>query len=459
MSFDTKAVDKPAIEINHVSKFYKIYPNSAAYLLEALTFAIKKKHDVFCALNDVSFSLPYGKTIGIVGRNGSGKSTILKIIASVLKPTSGHVKVNGKIAALLELGTGFNPDFTGRENIVLNCTLMGLSKKQIKQRLPSIEAFAGIGKFLDYPFKTYSSGMQMRLAFATAIHVDPDILIVDEALAVGDARFQQKCFKKFDDLQKKGKTILLVTHDMQAIPRYCDEAILLHKGQLIHQGSPKEIVELYSELLLTGELPQKDLDTATEDKDNATNRGEHNSAIQAKGLAKRELAEFLKDKSSANRLQSNPLYNPDEYRFGDKSAEILDVMVVSEEGINKPTLLSAQTIDIYMKVLFHTAMDLPVIGLTLKTVDGVLVHGCNSRLKSVINRVEAGSVHIYKMSLSMSIHDGDWFMELGVANHHEAVDIPADIRTAALHFSINYSAIYDGLTDLGFSILECSADA
>ena len=239
-----------AIKVEHVSKVYKLYDKPSQRLRESLGLTRKKLHTEHYALQDLSFNVAEGETVGIIGTNGSGKSTILKIITGVLSPTGGNVKVNGRISALLELGAGFNMEYTGIENIYLNGTMMGFSREEIDGKMEAILEFADIGEFVYQPVKTYSSGMFVRLAFAVAINIEPEVLIVDEALSVGDVFFQNKCYHKFEEFKKMGKTILFVSHDLNSISRYCDRVILLNKGEKLAEGIPKEMVDLYKKVLV-----------------------------------------------------------------------------------------------------------------------------------------------------------------------------------------------------------------
>jgi len=236
---------QPAIALQDVSKAYKIYPHPRHRLLEAIWRGRRKYHHDFWALHHVSFQVPSGTTLGFIGLNGSGKSTLLQVIAGIVEPTSGRVTVNGRISSLLELGAGFEPEFTGRENVLMQGTIMGFPREEMLERLPKIEAFAEIGEFIDRPVKTYSSGMFVRLAFAAAIHVDPEILLVDEALAVGDAVFQHRCIRRIRELQESGKTILFVTHDIGALKALCSTALFLHAGELRAMGDSAEVAQLY----------------------------------------------------------------------------------------------------------------------------------------------------------------------------------------------------------------------
>jgi ABC-type polysaccharide/polyol phosphate transport system ATPase subunit len=238
-----------AIEANNLTKVYRFYKSPKDRLREILSPKGKKFHEKFFALNGISLTVEKGQTVGIIGQNGSGKSTLLKIICGVLQPTTGDIHVNGRISALLELGAGFNPEFTGRENVYMNGSLLGLSKEEIDKRFPEIEAFAEIGEFIDQPVKTYSNGMFVRLAFSAAANIDPDILVVDEALSVGDMFFQHKCISKMDSFQKSGKTILLVAHDINMIKNFCNTVFLLNDGKILDSGDPEYVTEQYLMLI------------------------------------------------------------------------------------------------------------------------------------------------------------------------------------------------------------------
>lgn len=250
------------ISVNKLSKVYKLYNNPKDRLKEALSLTRKKYHQEFHALNDISFNIKKGETVGIIGKNGSGKSTLLKILTGVLSSTEGEVTVNGKIAALLELGAGFNPEYTGMENIYLQGTILGFSREQMEKKIDAILAFAEIGEYIQQPVRTYSSGMFARLAFAVAINVEPEILIVDEALAVGDVRFQAKCFKKFEELKDQGVTILFVTHDVFSVRNMCDRAIWINQGVLLLEGDTSLVTAKYMEYMNSETLS---LDTVLEE--------------------------------------------------------------------------------------------------------------------------------------------------------------------------------------------------
>ena len=239
-----------AIHVEGLNKVYKLYDHNRDRLVDSLGLARKKRYREHYALRNVNLDIYQGECVGIIGTNGSGKSTILKIITGVLNETDGVVAVNGRISALLELGAGFNMEYNGIENVYLNGTMIGFSEKEIDEKLQDILDFADIGEYVYQPVKTYSSGMFVRLAFAVAINIDPEILIVDEALSVGDVFFQAKCYHKFEEFKKQGKTILFVSHDLSAISKYCDRAVLLNQGVKLGEGSPKEMIDAYKRVLV-----------------------------------------------------------------------------------------------------------------------------------------------------------------------------------------------------------------
>ncbi|MGO0122939.1 ABC transporter ATP-binding protein [Desulfothermobacter acidiphilus] len=238
-----------AIEVRDLWKKFRIYYDRALTLKERLLFWGRQRNEDFWALKNINLTVPHGVTVGLVGRNGSGKSTLLKIISRILYPTKGEVRVSGRMSTLLELGAGFHLDFTGRENIFLNASILGLTRREIKEKLDEIIAFAELGDFIDNPVRNYSSGMYMRLGFAVAVHVDPDILLIDEVLAVGDLAFQEKCLRRIRELQQRGKTIVLVTHAPMQVEDLCDMAVWLDRGEIRMQGGAKEVARAYADWL------------------------------------------------------------------------------------------------------------------------------------------------------------------------------------------------------------------
>src|SRR5919206_1023442 len=274
----------PAISLRGIGKKYRIVPNRASRLSEILTFGRAKKSHEFWALQDINLDVEAGTTLGIVGRNGAGKSTLLSIISGVLQPTTGEVEVEGRISAIFGIGTGFNPLFTGRENAMLSGLILGIEYEEMLERFPAIEAFADLGEFMDQPVKTYSSGMRGRLGFAVAVNVEPDVLVIDEALSAGDAAFKKKAIQRMYDLRESGSTVLFVSHSMGMVKRFCTEAMLLHRGRLLTKGNPEEVVERYEELIAksqemkdaeAGELGEElDYEIEHEDEEDTPTRGE-----------------------------------------------------------------------------------------------------------------------------------------------------------------------------------------
>jgi len=300
----------------------------------------RARHTDFWALRDISFTVEKGEMLGLVGPNGCGKSTLLQIVSGILQPTTGRVVTRGRIGALLELGAGFNPEFSGRENVYLNGEIMGLSRAEIDKALPSIEAFAEIGEFIERPVKEYSSGMYVRLAFSTAIHVDPDILIVDEALAVGDAVFANRCVRKFQELRERKITVLFVSHDLGLVKQLSDRAILLLHGRIEAQGKPSDVINRYIGLVLEKQEP--------------------------------------KDRKE-DRIRAS-------FRHGDGSSEILEVKLLNGRGEPATTVASGEPITVRVRSRFRQAKSDPMVGILIRTRIGMDVYGTNTR----IERAELG---------------------------------------------------------------------
>ena len=331
----------PRVRINlvvlaqNVSKLYKLYRRPADRLREALPFTTRKFHTDFWALRDIGFQVEKGETLALVGPNGSGKSTLLQIVAGILQPTQGRIVTRGRIAALLELGAGFNPEFSGRENVFLNGEIMGLTRAEIERAMPSIEAFAEIGDFIARPVKEYSSGMYVRLAFATAIHVDPEILIVDEALAVGDAVFANRCVRKFEELRERKITVLFVSHDLGLVKQLSNRAILLLNGRIEAQGSPTDVINRYIGLVLE------------------------------------------KQQSSHEKQQRFGA----SYRHGDGVSEILGVQLLNAEAQPVSTVCGGQPVTVRVLSRFCQAASDPMVGILIRTRIGMDVYGTNTRIE------------------------------------------------------------------------------
>jgi lipopolysaccharide transport system ATP-binding protein len=440
----------PAISLRGVSKKYQLYDSLRHRLYEALHPFKKKLHREFWALRDVSMEIPRGATVGILGVNGSGKSTLLQIICSILQPTSGEVAVHGRVAALIELGAGFNPDLSGRENAEINCAIMGLDGRTVRERLPGIETFADIGEFFEQPVKTYSSGMFMRVAFATAISVDPDILIIDEALAVGDAKFQEKCFRKFREFQSAGKTILLVTHDRSAVPRLCTHGVLLHKGRVLLSGSPKDVTDHYSHLLTHGAPPKQVVGTTGIDV--ATDTGPPSLPMATASAVAIAVEGFLARSDLFDRCPQNPTYNKNEFSYGLGGASIVDYLISESGAVNQPDVQSGGTIELYIRVRYDRVVEKPIVGFTLKTRDGTLAYGTNTGwLQQELSPGEPGQLTTYKFTVRMDLGADDWFIELAVAASQAEV---LHTREAVIHLRTTSSIVSTGFSALQTSFSE-----
>lgn len=376
---------KKAIEIRHLSKMYKLYEKPSDRLKESLGLSRKKRYREHYALRDVQFDVYEGECVGIIGTNGSGKSTLLKIVTGVLTATQGEVKVDGRISALLELGAGFNMEYSGLENVYLNGTMIGFTKEEIDERLEDILAFADIGDFIYQPVKTYSSGMFVRLAFAVAINIDPEILIVDEALSVGDVFFQSKCYHKFEEFKKQGKTILFVSHDLGSISKYCDRVVLLNKGEMLDEGSPKAMVDMYKQLLV------------------------HQNPVRQ--IESQEVKEDWKDGFCVN---------PNRLEYGEKQAEIVDFVVLDEKGRQSNNIEKGSYFTIKMKIHFHETIQEPIMAYTFKNVQGTEITGTNTMYEKVSARhPQAGRECVVSFEQKMDLQGGEYLLSFGCTGYRD----------------------------------------
>jgi len=409
----------------NISKLYEIYNRPIDRFKEAMLFGRRSLHQDFWALRDVNLSVEKGETFGIVGPNGCGKSTLLQILCGILQPTTGRVVRQGRVAALLELGAGFNPEFNGRENVFINAELMGLSRAETVAAMPAIERFAGIGEFIDRPVKTYSSGMYVRLAFSTAIHVEPDILVVDEALAVGDAAFSSRCVRKFEELQDRGVTIVFVSHDLGLVKQICNRAIFLLDGRIQEEGDPSDVINRYVGMVLERQ------------KARAASEANGGSA----GIASKQLT-FS-------------------HRHGDRVAEVEQVEIYDSKNDPSRAFTTGEAIRIHVRCKFHEAQSDPMVGMLIRTRTGMDVFGTNTKLEDQpAGPCQAGDVlevdfafdcwltpQEYTVTIAVQHPDGhshDWLDDVltfrvldqrrlaGVANLHPAVSCRVVV---AGHFS------------------------
>ena len=423
----------PVISLQGVTKTYAIWDDPSArlgYLLRRMLGlgAGKKEQPRFTAVQLLNLEIAQGECLGIIGRNGAGKSTLLQMIAGTLQPTTGTVKVRGRVAALLELGSGFNPDFTGRENIQLNAAILGLSKTEIAAKFASIVTYSGIEEFIDRPVRTYSSGMTLRLAFAVCVHVDADILIIDEALAVGDARFQFKCHATLDQLQKEGRTIIFVSHDTNSVKRMCRTALLLERGEVLLQGSPNEVTNIYTKLITSPhgvEAIRSDLaalrEQWTEDGERLTIDGSSSlqppasslpsapSSLPPPGSLSPAPAEHLLAEERSHQQISDK-----EYAYGGELGRITTVQLTDAADQPRLTFPSGSAIRIRMTCAALSAIADPIYALTLKDVRGQEIFGTNTYFQNQTPpALAAGARTQAVFDLQLNVLPGVYFISLG----------------------------------------------
>jgi homopolymeric O-antigen transport system ATP-binding protein len=406
---------EPVLRIEGVSKQYRIYDQASDRLKEMLTRGRWRTHREFWALRDVGFEVEKGTTFGIVGPNGSGKSTLLQIIAGTLQPTEGSIWRAGRISALLELGSGFNPEFTGLENIFMNASLMGFSHVETEAMIPYIERFAEIGEFIKQPVKTYSTGMYVRLAFATAISAMPQILIVDEALAVGDAVFQHRCMRRIREMQESGMTILLVSHDPSAIRALCSQALLLNGGRMEAIGKPADVLNRYQKLIMARE-----------------------SAYQsAEPVSDAPLTEL--DTESIPKLSYA-------YRHGDGRAEVIAVELVNAADQRIEFVETGEEVVVKVRLVFHDDVEAPVCGFLIRNRHGIHVYGTNTDLQQLdFGTVQRGEIVEVSFVFSCWLAPDSYSLTFGV---HSVDGISFDWLDGALFFRVMSAVAMEGVTNL-----------
>ncbi|MCC4612829.1 ABC transporter ATP-binding protein [Xanthomonas campestris pv. esculenti] len=439
--------EKTVITVDQVSKRYEIYAEPSDRFKQMAISALgkfvpmreRRYFKEFWALHGVSLQVQRGECVALIGRNGSGKSTLLQIIAGTVTPTAGTASVDGRVAALLELGSGFNPEFTGLENVYLNASLLGLSRQEVDARLDAILEFADIGDFVNQPVRTYSSGMTVRLAFAVQAQIDPDVLIVDEALAVGDARFQAKCFARLKSLRERGTSILLVTHSTEQVVTHCDRAILIDHGQKIEDGAPRPVVNLYLDLLYGRQKA-------------ATSQASPSAVEGLDSPLDEQLAQFDADFGTRNEalFASRPAFNPYEHRWGDGKAEFLDFALFSQGQSFPSSLPAGAEIDLYLRYRCSAELVRPILGITLKTKEGLTVYGTNTEMAAVEGAfAKDGKTGIALCRLKLNCAAGDYFISVGLASREtDGEVIPHDRRYDAIHLCVETTLPFIGITDL-----------
>ncbi|MDA4846556.1 ABC transporter ATP-binding protein [Hoeflea poritis] len=416
-----------AIRVRNISKHYLIFERPEDRLkqmvvprLQRLVGRQQRSYFTdFAALKGISFDVKRGETVGIIGRNGCGKSTLLQVVCGILQPSSGTIEVNGRVAALLELGAGFNPDFTGRENVYINAAILGLSRAETERRFDSIASFADIGMFIDQPIKTYSSGMYVRLAFAVATSVDPDVLVIDEALAVGDEAFQRKCFARIEDIKDRGGTVLFVSHNGQSIVQLCDGAMLLDRGQIILEGQPSKVVSQYQRLMnLNGDEaePVRDEILAMDGWSGETPTPNSKSAAGKSGVSAKHVngsSAILDD----DRASYDPhIKSPSRVEYESKGARICDIRVVTAEGREVNVLVSGRRYIYEYTVHFESMIRNVGFGMMIKSLQGLEIGGGATDFKKdlVLETAEAGTSYRVRFDLRWPLNPGTYFLNAGV---------------------------------------------
>ena len=427
----------PAIELLNVSKVYRRYGGRQfstlkSALLQRSILRDLQPSETFPALTDVSFSVPKGSTYGVMGRNGSGKSTALKLVAGITKPTSGTVRVDGRISALIELGAGFHPEISGRENVFINGIMLGLTKREIQERFDEIVDFAELREFIDAPVKTYSSGMYMRLGFAVAINVNPDVLLVDEVLAVGDEGFTHKCLDKFAEFKRSNKTILLVTHSLNLIERFCDEALWLDQGLAMSHGDPKRVVGAYLTKVEEGEEKLLAATTARAVEEASRVQSGQDGRDGQDGQDGEQRAPHPHDPTS-NMFQAT------EGRWGSREVEITDVAFLDNSGQPSFVFHSGDPIAVRVKLRAAQPVDDFVFGIGLFNADGVCCYGTNTYLEELTPQRLSGEAEATFLIESLDLVEGTYKLDIAV---HKIDGFPYDYHRLLYTFRVK-SRIHD----------------
>ena len=440
-----------AIKVENLSKAYQIYdqPNDRLkqFVMPRLQRAVgmtpRQYYRDFWALKDVSFEVKKGETIGIIGTNGSGKSTLLQLICGTLSPTYGHLETHGRISALLELGSGFNPEFTGRENVYMNAAVLGLSQEEVDERFDAIAEFADIGEFIEQPVKSYSSGMFMRLAFAVAVNVDPEILIVDEALAVGDAFFVQKCMRFMRNFQNNGGTLFFVSHDTGAVVNLCSKAVLLHKGQLVEVGTPKEVSEHYLAALYEA---NQVVDGSLSEEDNNISHNQDQYPAEY-----RDMREELFNSSTLRNDIEIFRFNSESACFGTGEAQIRSVRLLDLDGTPLSWIVGGEDVILEIRALAHKYIARPIIGFELKDRLGQVIFGDNTYITYQHNpqSVDQGDELIARFEFRMPVlPTGDYSFSAAIADGTQDNHIQLHWLHEALVVRVHASSAFFGLVGI-----------
>lgn len=441
-----------SIKVENLSKCYQIYDQPRDRLKQFVVPRLQRAigqpsmqyFREFWALKDVSFEVKRGETVGIIGRNGSGKSTLLQMICGTLNQTRGSIQTYGRIAALLELGAGFNPEFSGRENVYMNGAVLGLSKEEIDQRFDDIAEFADIGDFIEQPVKTYSSGMMVRLAFAVIAHVDADILVIDEALAVGDAFFTQKCMRFLRAFMKNG-TILFVSHDTGSVRNLCNKAIWLEKGSILQQGTPKDVCENYLEAFYEAQQGKS-----------TTTRIKATKQSQSIEVVKDQRQEFINASNLRNDLKLFE-FDPDAPSFGKGRAQITSVQFLNAQGHPLAWIVGGEEVLLKVEVIAHSMLDSPIIGFHVKDKLGQALFGDNTHLSYMENPVvcEDGDRLVAEFTFLMPrLAAGDYSVSVAIANGSQQDHVQHHWIHDAIYFKSESTSVASGLIGIPMSNID-----
>lgn len=423
-------MQEPILEVKNIGKAYRSYESEWQRVFSWFGLTLKPAQETW-TLRDINFSIMPGEAVGIIGQNGAGKSTLLKIITGTLKPTTGSVTVRGKIAAILELGMGFHPDLTGRQNAYHSAGLMGYTQEQIDGMIADIESFAEIGEYFEQPVRTYSSGMQARVAFAVATAFRPDILIVDEALSVGDARFQAKCFKRMADFKNSGCTFILVSHSIEDINKHCERVLYLKHGSLKVDGNSKMASNIYLDDMFGSKSKVQD------------------SEITQLSLSLQEEYHLREG------------YLSSEHRWGEGGARILDYSLFSNGKLFPYEYKTNEKFKIILKVLYEVDIQMPVIGILIKSIDGIFLYGTNSDFSgSSLPPVKSGSVKLYEFSFPLNLNTGDFLISLGISyyDNNTGENMPLDRRYDSINLRVSRDTFLWGIIELNASFQEIKVE-
>lgn len=454
---------EPIITAASLGKCYQIYSTPAERLkqmvyprlLRAAGRQAAPRFREFWALRGVDFEIRRGETVGVLGRNGSGKTTLLQLLCGTLPPSEGVCAVNGRVAALLELGAGFKPEFTGRENVLINSAIIGIPEDQARARMNDVIAFSELADVIDQPVKTYSSGMYVRLAFSAAIHVDPDILVVDEALAVGDARFQAKCFRRINELKDRGVTILFVSHATEQVAMHCTRALLLDRGRLVEDGHPREVSNHYLDLLF-GQRGKDRAQIAASGAQAHRNALSVEAGLDAEQAAQHALPEvlaFINDHGGTG-FAARASYHDGEYRWGDGRAEIVDCLLVGGKRVDPPNLFCDEVAELYVRIRFRDAVATPVFGFFMKNIKGLMLTGCNSRdagdgFGARYRPVAVGETVVCCFRFNPKFESGNYLLSVGIAEDHSGDLHPLDRRYDSVLVKVESRQPFFGLVNIG----------